>query len=141
MDVFDCIIMSLQFLRICNLIALLCLYLVPCSRDTSDIDAEYQSLLADQNTTDYGATAATHNAASTERDGEENEQLNEEIRFANGGSWWGYAKEFKVLDVLEISLTQLLTICRFSSHTSGQMKGFSNFKLSFLDFIHLHQMP
>jgi hypothetical protein len=144
-DAFDCITVSFQVLRICNLIALLWLYLLPCSRDRSDIDAEHQPLIADQNTTVYEAMGAAHNPASTERDDEEHERPKNTGIAADVGDWWEYVKEFKVstyyLDVLEDPLTQLAVIHRFSYHTSGQMKSFSNSKLSFLDFIHLHQMP
>jgi hypothetical protein len=93
----DFALISLQCLRICNLTALLCLYLLPCnSRDECDDDIERQSLLADQNTTNYGAMATAHNAA-IERDEEEDEQSNKtSARLADAGNWWDYAKEFKV---------------------------------------------
>jgi hypothetical protein len=104
---FDFVLISLQCLRICNLIALLCLYLVLCSRDTSDNDAEHQSLLADQITTSYGGIAAAHSAKRPERDDEEDEESGNTARHA--WSWWDYAKEFQVstyhLDVLDVSLT------------------------------------
>jgi hypothetical protein len=104
---FDFVLVSLQCLRICNLIALLCLYLVPCSRDTSDNDAKCQSLLANQIMTSYGGTAAAHSAKSPKRDDEEDEGLGNTACYA--WSWWDYAKDFQVgtyhLDVLDISLT------------------------------------
>ena len=91
-DAFDCILMSIQFLRICNLIALPCLYLV--LDDICDNDTIGQSLLIDQNTTSYGATAATpNNATSTEQDDEiDVEQQLDDVRLSKrlikAGNWW-----------------------------------------------------
>jgi hypothetical protein len=99
-DAFDCILISLQFLRICNLIALLVYFVSRDSRDTGDNDTVGQSLLTGQDTTGYGATAATpNNAATTERDDKIDEEQHDARltnRLIKAGNWWNYAKEFKV---------------------------------------------
>jgi hypothetical protein len=74
-DAFDCILMSLQFLHICNLIALLVYFVLRNSRDIGDNDTVGQSLLTSQDTTSYGATVATpNNAVSTKWDDEIDEE-------------------------------------------------------------------
>jgi competence protein ComGF len=74
-DAFDCILMSLQFLRIYNLIALLVYFVSSDSKDTSDNDTISQYLLTSQDTTGYRATTATpNNVATTKQDNKINKE-------------------------------------------------------------------
>jgi hypothetical protein len=122
LDTFDCILMLIQFLRICNLIALLCLYLV--LDDIRNNDTIGQPLLTNQNTTSYRATAATsNNATSAKQDNKiDVEQLLDDVwlskRLIKAKNWWNYAKEFKVSSC-HFDVFTLLMMYRFFSCTSG----------------------
>jgi hypothetical protein len=153
-DAFDIISISVQSLRICNLLVLTWLYLVLRIRQGVYDDGERQSLLKgnlapkpsssheSSRSTNYRATAGSSSEARRQADEEENEYYknrreDEERlvkRWKNDGNGWAYVKGFAV-SIYYWSLQCSFLLYRSLFPTYGQcIARFSNSELYLLDY-------
>jgi hypothetical protein len=119
-ELFDYISISIQSLRICNLLVLICLYVTlrNCREAYKNDDTERQSLLgpkvaprtldseeSDRNANNYGATTESTSEESRRKADEEDDEANTERledeerlakRLKDDGNWWTYTKGFAV---------------------------------------------